>query len=61
MISRFGTTPLLAVPNWLSSSLKPRAQLYYSGPELCHPGTEKDKRVSWQGSVMSGADESIKF
>ena len=55
------TVSLPSVPNWLISPLKPRAQLCYSGPELCHPGTKKDKRISWQGSVMSSASKEIKF
>jgi len=28
MIPEFGTTLPLSIPNWLTSSLKPRAQLY---------------------------------
>ena len=60
-IPELGTVLLLIVSNWLSSPLKPGAQLYCSGSELCHLGTEEDKRISWQGSMMSSASEGIKF
>jgi len=60
-IPELGTVLLLIVPNWLSSPLKPKAWLCHSGPELCHPGTKENERVSWQGSVMSSANKEIKF
>ena len=44
-ILELSTAPPPIALNWLSSPLKSRAQLYYSGPELCNSGTKKDKRV----------------
>ena len=36
-------------------------QLCCSGPKLCHLDTKRDERVSWQGSMMSGANKRIEF
>ena len=44
-ISKLGTVFLPIVPNWLSSSLKPRTWLYCSSSELYHLDTKEDKRV----------------
>jgi len=60
-IPELGTVLLSIVPSWLSSFPKPRAWLYYSGPKLYYPSTKKDKRISWQGSMVSGTDEEIEF
>jgi len=60
-ISKLGTVLLLIVSNWLSSPLKPRAQLCHSGPELYHLSTEEDKRISWQDFVVSDTNKEIKF
>jgi len=46
IMSEFGVTSLLLVPNWQASSLKPRAWLCCSGSGLCYPDTEEDKRIS---------------
>jgi len=45
----------------LLSSFKPRVWLYYSGPKLYYLDNKENKRISWQGSVMSSANERIEF